>query len=79
MHNISTECLFSFITNTPEDIHRKSTGIPQEIHRNSAGNPPESFKFWTQQRIHWTRCDAPAPCQVLCLDRRCKKVKFDAL
>ena len=72
MHNISTECLFSFITNPPG-------GYPPEIHRNSAGNPPESFKFWTQQRIHWTRCDAPAPCQVLCLDRRCKKVKFDAL
>ena len=60
MHNISTECLFSFITNPPEDIHRKSTGIPPEIHRKSAGNPPEfrrkstgnspeSFKFWTQE------------------------------
>ena len=58
-HNTSTECLFSFITNPPEDIHRKSTGIPPEIHRKSAGNPPEfrrkstgnspeSFKFWTQ-------------------------------
>ena len=34
MHNISTEYLFSFITNPPE-------GYPPEIHRKSAGNPPE--------------------------------------
>ena len=32
-----------------------------------------------KQRIHWTRSDPTAPCQVLCLDRRCKKVKCDAL
>ena len=43
MHNISTECLFSFITNPPggypPEIHRKSTG-------NDSGKRPESFKFW---------------------------------
>ena len=37
MHNISTECLFSFITNPPGG----STGIPPEIHPKSARNPPE--------------------------------------
>ena len=56
MHNISTECLFSLITNPPVDIHRNSAGNPPEIRRKSTGIPPEihrnerpeSFKFWTQ-------------------------------
>ena len=56
MHNISTECLFSFITNPPggypPEIHRNSTGNPPEIRRKSTGNDsgkrPESFKFWCQ-------------------------------
>ena len=43
MHNISTECLFSFITNPPggypPEIRRKSTG-------SDSGKRPESFKFW---------------------------------
>ena len=54
MHNISTECLFSFITNPPggypPEIHRNSIGNPPEIRRKSIGNDsgkrPGSFKFW---------------------------------
>ena len=59
MHNISTECLFSFITNPPG-------GYPPEIHRKSAGNPPEmipekgrnllsfGFSILHQEKYYWT-------------------------
>ena len=53
MHNISTECLFSFITNPPEDIHRKSTGIPPEIHRKSTGMKDRNLLSFGVRRLLW--------------------------
>ena len=52
MHNISTECLFSFITNPPggypPEFHQKST-------ENDSGKRPESFKFWCQKKAEFLR------------------------
>ena len=63
MHNISTECLFSFITNPPG-------GYPPEIHRNSTGNPPEmipekgrnllSFGVGIRPEKHWKQTEKKA-------------------